>query len=404
MNHRPFPAATPVTWAFQEARGAESQVATDHSASASAPVSASVSALRVDRPWLRTGDAMPVPQEPLWQGSPQMVSDALTQGSRPEGVPMRVYLTFDTEVWCDGWHDLDTRFAEAFERYILGRSSHGEYGLPWTLQTLQHHGLQGVFFVEPLFSARVGERWLHQIVQMIDRAGQDVQLHLHPEWVAELPPGTLPVANAAARRPHLRQFSLEDQTHLIGWGRHALERALGRRVQAFRAGNFGVNRDTYVALERLGLGLDSSLNACVDGADPVLTNSTPHRSALRVGQVFSVPVTVFRDGLGRQRPAHLTACSYEELHDALFAAHEAGCEHFVIVSHSFELLKRRRSEPDRRMLQRFTRLCALLDRHRQHFQVGRFHAAGLPHGERQPVVSRRATARRLVEQALRRLG
>lgn len=400
MNHRPFPAATPVMWNSLPARR-------DGGPLSPRPLVRGPSAL-AEAPWIRIGDAAPAPwagpQAGPWAGSTRSVTDALSGGSRAEGAPMRVYLTFDTEIWCDGWHDLDLRFAGAFDRCILGRSSQGEHGLPWTLQTLQHHGLQGVFFVEPLFSARVGERWLHQIVQMIDAAGQDVQLHLHPEWVAELPPGTLPVANAAVRRPYLRQFSLDDQTRLIDWGRKALERALGRRVQAFRAGNFGVNRDTYVALERLGLGLDSSLNACQEGTDPALMNPTPHRSALRVGQVFSVPVTVFRDGLGRQRPAHLTACSYQELHDALFAAHEAGCEHFVIVSHSFELLKPRRCEPDRRMLQRFTRLCALLDQHRQRFQVGRFHPAPLPHGERQPVASRRATAQRVVEQALRRLG
>lgn len=354
--------------------------------------------------WRRDASVTAEPCWSPWQGSARPVAEQVNQWVRTAGTPMHVYLTFDTEVWCNGWHDLDARFEAAFERCILGRSAQGEYGLPWTLQTLQHHGLQGVFFVEPLFSARFGERWLHQIVQMIDVAGQDVQLHLHPEWVAELPPGTLAVANAAARRPFLRQYSLEDQARLIDWGRQALERALGRRVQAFRAGNFGVNRDTFVALERLGFGLDSSLNACSEGTEAALLGTSGFRSALRVGQVFSVPVTVFRDGLGRERPAHLTACAYEELHDALFAAHEAGCQHFVIVSHSFELLRRRRSTPDRRMVERFTRLCALLDRHRDRFHVGRFHPASVPHGEHPPTVSRRATARRLVEQALRRLA
>lgn len=34
-----------------------------------------------------------------------------------------VFLTFDVELWCDGWEDLDAKFPGAFERYIYGRSA-----------------------------------------------------------------------------------------------------------------------------------------------------------------------------------------------------------------------------------------------------------------------------------------
>src|SRR5436189_226672 len=98
---------------------------------------------------------------------------------------MRVLLTFDVEVWCNGWKDLDGQFATAFARYVYGRSQAGEFALPRTLDTLRRHGLHGVFFVEPLFAARFGVQYLTEIVQLIQDAGQEVQLHLHPEWTDE---------------------------------------------------------------------------------------------------------------------------------------------------------------------------------------------------------------------------
>ena len=73
---------------------------------------------------------------------------------------MNVYLTFDIEVWCNGWSHLDDNFPGSFERYVYGASRTEGYALPKTLQILQRHGLHGVFFVEPLFSARFGSQHL----------------------------------------------------------------------------------------------------------------------------------------------------------------------------------------------------------------------------------------------------
>ena len=83
---------------------------------------------------------------------------------------MNVYLSFDIEVWCNGWKDLDGQFPASFERYVYGRSSRGDYALPKTLEILERNGLKGVFFVEPLFAARFGIDKLAVIVDLI-RAG-----------------------------------------------------------------------------------------------------------------------------------------------------------------------------------------------------------------------------------------
>lgn len=59
------------------------------------------------------------------------------------GARLQVHITFDIEVWCGGWDDLDARFPAAFERYFYGRSEAGAYALPRTLEILNAHGLQG---------------------------------------------------------------------------------------------------------------------------------------------------------------------------------------------------------------------------------------------------------------------
>ncbi len=114
---------------------------------------------------------------------------------------MNVFLTFDIEVWCNGWDDLDRAFPASFERYIYGHSAHGDYALPQTLAILNRHGLKGGFFVEPLFAARFGIEHLEVIVRLIREAGHEIQLHLHPEWTDEaLEPI---IENCNTKRQHL---------------------------------------------------------------------------------------------------------------------------------------------------------------------------------------------------------
>ncbi len=159
---------------------------------------------------------------------------------------MNVHLTFDTEIWCNGWDRLDAAFPASFERYVYGHSAAGDFALPKTLEILNRHGLTGVFFVEPLFSARFGAQHLATIVGLLHDAGQQVQLHLHPEWSDEIAPPIIP--NHHSKRQHLTYYTLDEQTALIGRARELLEAAGADEIDTFRSGSFAVNHDTYEAL------------------------------------------------------------------------------------------------------------------------------------------------------------
>ncbi len=317
---------------------------------------------------------------------------------------MQVHITFDIEVWCNNWQELDARFPAAFQRYVYGESKTEGWALPQTLAILQRHGLQGVFFVEPLFSARFGEQHLLEIVSLIATAGQDVQLHLHTEWTDEITPPL--IADSSLKRQHLQAYSLDEQTALIGWGKKALERCLQRPVTAFRAGSFAANRASFDALAANGILIDSSLNCVADISAPDVPQRLTTGSVTTVGGVTSYPISVFEDGWGRLRPAQVGACSFEELRDALDQAEQTGREHFVIVSHNFEMLKVDSAQRDPIVARRFERLCAYLAQHPNRFQVGALPPANaIPERhEPRPRVGRWPTAKRLVEQAWRRLG
>ncbi len=286
---------------------------------------------------------------------------------------MNVHLTFDTEVWCNGWDRLDAAFPASFERYVYGHSPAGDYALPKTLEILNRHGLTGVFFVEPLFSARFGAQHLATIVGLLQDAGQQVQLHLHPEWTDEITPPLL--ADHHAKRQHLTYYTLDEQTTLIGRARELLEAAGARAIDTFRSGSFAVNHDTYEALARNGLWLDSSINRChaISAAD--LPQQRSLDVPFTIAGVQSFPVAVFRDGLGKDRPAQVGACSLAELRDALQGAQAAGLPDFVIVSHNFEMLKPGSSKPDSIVVRRFEGLCALLAEHRTDWPVTAYRAA-----------------------------
>lgn len=283
---------------------------------------------------------------------------------------MNIFLTFDIEVWCAGWGDLDRAFPESFERYIYGRSAHGDYALPQTLSILNEHGLMGVFFVEPLFASRFGTGHLETIVRLIRKAGHEIQLHLHPEWTDEARPPI--IENCSTKRQHLTYYTLDEQTALIAHGKKMLEAAGSGPISAFRSGSFAANLDTFEALRRNGILLDTSLNRCHAVSGPDLRTEMSLNSAFAVEGVTTYPVTVMRDGFGRDRPAQVGACGFAEMRDALLSAQKSGLHDFVVVSHNFEMLRSGSSAPDWIVVDRFKRLCTFLTQHPELFKVRGF--------------------------------
>ena len=316
----------------------------------------------------------------------------------------KVFITIDTEIWCGGWTDLDAKFPDAYRRYVYGPTKNGEYALPYILRTLNDHGLIGVFLVEPLFATRFGAPPLQELVGLIKDAGQELQLHLHTEWVDEAPTALLPTEGA--KRPMLRQFSFDDQVTLLKVGRDLLQAAGAPPMNAFRAGSYAANFDTLRALAAIGMHFDTSYNPGSDcGVDDIAVGRLLTQPEFIAG-VTVYPVTTFRDrGPRSLRHLQLTACSFAEIAKVLNQACDRGWDSVVIVAHNFELLTPRKDRPDPIVVRRFSKLCRFLERNADRFHVRGFH--GLEHDtnidQHEPILSSRFLAyKRFAEQLTRR--
>lgn len=320
---------------------------------------------------------------------------------------MNVYITFDIEIWCNTWTDLDGAFPAAFERYVYGRSVHGEYALPQTLGILNRHGLPGTFFVESMFASRFGPQPLRTVVGLIRDAGHEVQLHLHPEWTNEAIEPI--IANCATKRQHLTHYDEDEQTALIAWSRKTLEAAGSGPVRAFRAGSFAANRATFAALRRNGIRIDTSLNRCYAISGPDLSRAERDSdSPVSIEGVTTLPIAVFRDGFDQERSAQVNGSDFFELRRALESAHALGRQHFVIVSHNYEMLRVGTTEPDWYVVRRFDALCAYLAQNQDRYAVRGFNNLDVDAIRSEPVgvpkVGALATTHRYTEQALRTLA
>jgi len=314
-----------------------------------------------------------------------------------------VFFSVDVEVWCDGWDRIDEKFPEAFKRYIYGPTAHGDYALPYTLRVLGDHGLTGVFFVEPLFSTRFGSQPLEEIVGLIREGGQEIQLHLHPEWVDESLEPLL--ENIDCKRQHLRYYSRAEQEILVAAGKRLIAQAGGGECTAFRAGSFGFNRDTLAALAANDIRFDSSYNATIFGLDSGVGPGQVMVDAFECDGIHEYPMTVYDDGTASLRHAQLTACSHREMEGLLWQALESGRQSFMILSHNFELLNTTQDRPDDVVVSRFRQLCAFLDRNRDSFNVRGFEGLSRDPATQQPAPLKSPvwkTAMRMLEQAGRR--
>ena len=314
-----------------------------------------------------------------------------------------VFFTVDVEIWCDGWIGIDEKFPNAFRRYIYGPTSKGNFGLPYKLDVLRHHGLPGVFFVEPLFSTRFGGQPLAEIVGILLEANQEVQLHLHTEWVDE---AKVPLLESTyAKRQQLRYFSKEEQTILIAAGAKLLKQAGVSDVNAFRAGSFAFNRDTLRALAVNGIPFDTSYNASRFGLDSGVMPGEAVVVPIECEGVYEYPMSVFNDGTGSLRHAQLTACSYKEIERLLWQALETGWNAFIILSHNFELLNQTMDRPDDVVVTRFRKICSFLNQNRDSFRVRGFQGLRPLVTPRQPAPLASPiwrTGARMIEQVYRR--
>jgi hypothetical protein len=262
-----------------------------------------------------------------------------------------VFLTVDTElVWRHHTAGMDpaTLYERSFEPAGVGIS--------YQLARLKHYGLKATFFVDPMPALALGIDPIRRIVATILAAGQEVQLHLHPNWADGYPglPGPAPA------RFEMIDYSRAEQSALIAKAKALLVAAGAPDPIAFRAGCYSANDDTLAALATLGFDYDSSHN----GAEHPWPGSIG-LPALQMAPVawkglVEVPVTVIQEPSGVLRNFQICALSSAEMRAALDHAIARRHAAVTIISHGFELANRPGTGANAIHVSRFEALCAML--------------------------------------------
>ena len=332
---------------------------------------------------------------------------------------VKVFITVDTEIWPDAtaWPrtplDRDQACAKETSWYFYGGAGSAARGLPYQLATLAAAGLKATYFVDPLFSFALGLAPLADVVALIRQNGQEVGLHLHPEWLTDPRCPPLP----AFAGPQLHAYSETDQQTLIRVARDRLTEAGAAPPSAFRAGNWGANLATLRALKRSGIAYDTSLNARFGSSFVDIDSATRdgYTQPVEIEGVWEFPVTQFIDRRpDRRRPLHVCAASLGEFCAVL--EHAAANHWFavVIVLHSFEFVRIDRlaagkdAASQKLLAGRFERLCDYLSAHGDRFETCHFadlDRAGLAAAAQVPLLasSRGRTAWRQLEQLVSRI-
>ncbi len=273
---------------------------------------------------------------------------------------LNLYITVDTEYSAGLFAGpSESSWVDNYARSIRCETPDGDAGIQYQMERLNEHGLKAVFFVDPLPALIWGPRAVSEIVEPILKAGHDVQLHIHSEWL-EFAPGK-PLSGKTGR--NISDFTLAEQIWLISKGIDLLVQSGAPRPVAFRAGNYGANDDTLRALAACGIQYDTSF--CPGIADSDCTISLPDDQFDPVEHcgVIVEPTDAIEAAGGGKRHAQLTALSARELSAALQHSIGAGRDCFTVVSHSFELLSRDRKRINKVVRSRFERLCKLVALH-----------------------------------------
>lgn len=141
-----------------------------------------------------------------------------------------IFLTVDIEC-----HDIRKE-----NQYIWGKKNGKEYGIGRILELGKEYKIPINFFLDFAEEKRYGREFIQRIVDKIRSYGHPIFLHLHPNFIT-----------GDDKRTFLWEYSKEEQKIILKEGIDIYHSVMGEYPHAFRAGRYGVDKDTYDLLDEL---------------------------------------------------------------------------------------------------------------------------------------------------------
>jgi hypothetical protein len=149
--------------------------------------------------------------------------------------------------------------SDHIHRLIWGQFANGSAGIRQLVEIANDNSVQFVYFVD-LCAAHSHMSEMQHVVTWLDQHKQDVQLHMHPEY---LPESFWTHYGFTYRPRFLNQYDLKKATFSIQYFSQLLSKMTGKKVNAFRAGSFRWNKHTIEALKEndIPLSFNNSMKA-----------------------------------------------------------------------------------------------------------------------------------------------
>ena len=183
-----------------------------------------------------------------------------------------ILLTCDTEVGelANGQN--------AVEIFIEGKVNGQVAGISLINSIANQHNASVEHFIDIYPYERYGESRFRRICDNILSHGHYLQLHTHPSGRFD------------RYRKYMHQYTLDEQRNIISWGKQKIRDWTGYEVIAHRAGGYGANDETLIALAENGIAIDSSFYF----QNPACKIAYPHKNKCdHYNGVFEIPVTVY---------------------------------------------------------------------------------------------------------------
>ncbi len=290
------------------------------------------------------------------------------------GTPARtkVVITVDMEPSVAGAFD-DPTLRPLLHEPVAGIVGTRSEALGFLLDTLTSHALTATFFVETVHTRAFSDREMGSYVEILLEKEQDVQLHLHPCWLAYRD-GELD--SSRGRNDNCSDMTTADLAALIVKGCEQIHAWTGRVPTGMRTGNFATSMSVFEAMRAAGL--HNSSNICAARFRPAEAELAVAAGAHEFCGIRELPVTCFIDrspvARGPLRPLQVNAISAAEQITALEQIHARGGGVATIITHPFDFLKQgdyrfSGMRANRVVQRRFAALCRYLDAHRDRFEV-----------------------------------
>jgi hypothetical protein len=232
------------------------------------------------------------------------------------------------------------------KRLMWGQHERGRAGVAEMSSIGDEFGVKHVYFVD-LCGAYSCLNETREVVRWLDAAGQDVQLHTHPEVL----PDAFWDEHGLARRPrYMNQYTEDDRAgFVIKHFGSLISECTGKPVLAYRAGSFRWNACTVRALEAAGIPLSFNNSMSAVHTGQCVFSEPTNLPFLWSNGVIEVPLTEKKILLKAGKKEWWARLTYPEsphfrFHppggELLFDAFRGSPEFNIFLLHSWSLLYR----------------------------------------------------------------